>query len=208
MIAFAYCSTCYLLYGCVVSCPRCLYLCVLVAPCGIAAQPGRMNEPSRTLIGMYHPSPPPPPLSSLSDILSPDGMGDDDIASVVSSRQDFSARSTKKSTAGKSLRQFWQLQVTASEQCLDRSPTELVQHFRWQGEFTAAQERSLTLSLYGLAISLAYPSVEERGYFTHLQDFYLLSRRLEEGGSAPCGYCTVTEKFLWNFDTPRWPSFT
>ncbi len=44
---------------------------------GIAAHPRRMNEPSRTLIGMYHPplSPLSPPLSSLSDILSPDGMG-------------------------------------------------------------------------------------------------------------------------------------
>jgi hypothetical protein len=37
------------------------------------------------------------------------------------------------------------------------------------------------INLYGLAISLAYQGVEEKGDFIHLQDFYLLSRRLEEG---------------------------
>jgi len=32
-----------------------------------------------------------------------------------------------------------------------------------------------------LAISLAYPNGEEGGYFTCSKDFYLPSRRLEEG---------------------------
>jgi hypothetical protein len=44
---------------------------------------------------------------------------------------------------------------------LPRGTTELVQHFRLLGEFTSAQQRRLTYILYGLALSLTYPSWEE-----------------------------------------------
>jgi hypothetical protein len=46
---------------------------------------------------------------------------------------------------------------------LTRRPSELVQHFRFKGEFASAQERCLTLNCYVLATSLAYPTGEEGG---------------------------------------------
>ncbi len=66
---------------------------------------------------------------------------------------------------------------------LTRSTTELVQHFRLEGELTSARERCLTWIWYGFL----YRSpilVGRRGVITHSNDFYLPSLRLEEEGGG------------------------
>jgi hypothetical protein len=70
---------------------------------------------------------------------------------------------------------------TAKSNDIER-PTDLVQHSAYKGISQHRRKSAANLeNLYGLAISLAYPNGEEGGYFTCSKDFYLPSRRLEEG---------------------------
>ncbi len=96
---------------------------------------------------------------------------------------------------------------------LTRGPSNLVQHFCLQRDFTSAQERCMSYIWYGLAISLAYPSGEERGNLL-VQWLFLpvfVTRRWRGwGGRHPVGLCKCGEKpsLVWMRSTQQgWKRF-
>ncbi len=155
---FSSCSTCYLLYGCVALCPMSLSLCTCCTVASLCSLDAWMN-PSRTLIGMYHPPPLPPLISSRH--LKPWWNGGHSQCCQLSPR--FFGKIHQKFNS-------WEITspvLTNTGYCLEAMPDNRgvpLSYFSTFAERESIGARALLdINLYDLAISLAYPSVEEGG---------------------------------------------